>query len=889
MTEKVLLIDGHSLAFRNFYAVPVDKFTAPTGESTNAIYGFLTTLARIMRTYQPTHIAVAFDLPGGTFRTREYGEYKAGRAATPPEFKTQVPRIQEALEATGIPWFTVEDYEADDIVATLTKLSRESGREVIIASGDRDAFQLITDTTFVLWPGSKEEVLLDSEGIVEKYGVRPEQYPDMAALVGEKADNLPGIPGVGVKTAAKWLTTYGTLADILDHAGDIGGKVGQNLRDNIDLARRNRELNTLVDDLSIINSLDDIRFHGADHQRLGTFFDTLGMVRLRKPFFAAFPEADGAGPAAPTFPEFEHVGGTLAEFCANATEPIGLWTTTEAGDISTLTSLVAVSGARLWTTETVSSEDIAALDTPGTYSQPLYVADLKALIHGCAGNLVRAVTTDVRLLAYVLDPSDGVREISELAALYASVHLDEASEPIQDDLFATATINWDESARYAWALPRLAAALYERPEFHESRDDVVNLLAMEHESTRCLARMEIAGIAMDRERLEELFKDADSRVARAEQIAFEAAGHSLSLSSPKQIQAVLFDEMQLPPTKKNASGGYTTNADALRDLLTAIAFREDDAAEKGRTFLTALLEHRDAIRLRQTITGLLTAIGRDGRIHTTFQQTVTATGRLSSVDPNLQNIHARSEAGLQLREAFVAGEGYETLMTADYSQIEMRLMAHLSGDQTLIDAFRAGEDLHAYVASKVYHIPVEAVTPAQRSKIKAMSYGLAYGLSVYGLAQQLGIERYEAQELMDGYFSRFGKVRDYLAAVVDQARADGFTSTICGRRRYLPELGSSNFRVREQAERAALNAPIQGSAADIIKIAMCEVERALRAAGLTSRILLQVHDELVLEIAHGELDAVREIVETHMADVVPLSVPLPVGIGVGPTWRAAAH
>lgn len=890
--ERLLLLDGHSLAFRSFFALPKDSFRTAQGQYTNAIHGFLNVLLKLYAEEKPTHIGVAFDLPGGTFRTRQYSEYKGGRAATPEEFQGQVPLIQEALDALGIAWLTKEDYEADDIIATLATAGTEAGMEVCVASGDKDSYQLVNDSVTVLYPMPRSQMLrMTPEVVEERTGVPPHLYPDIAALVGENADNLPGVPGVGPKTAVKWVRAYGGLEGVLEHADEIGGKVGQSLRDHIDQVKLNRELNHLVTDLDLGKTLDELAPTGVDRDDVHQLFDTLDFTSLRTRALAELPVKGGQAPAEPQA-EVTISDAGIAAFLAEHTGTIALYLTGVGdpgrGRIDQI-GLASESGQVVLAdcTELDPADDKALIAFLTDEERPKIFHRAKWAWHALRGQFgvtPVGLQTDTELAAYLLHPDQRTYELEDLLARHTGFTPAELA-PDQLDLGLDSGASGQGIADRAYALHPLAAALLAQV---ADRDGTDLLEGIENPLSHVLAVMEDRGIAIDTAVLDTLFGDFDSRVNQAADKAYAAIGKEVNLSSPKQLQGVLFDDLGLPPTKKTKSG-YTTNADALNDLYAQLALREDDTAVTGREFLGQLLEHRDAIKLRQSVEGLRKSVLDDGRIHTTFQQTVAATGRLSSVDPNLQNIHARTEEGLRIRSAFVPGDGFVSLMTADYSQIEMRLMAHESRDAALIQAFRDGEDLHSYVAGHVYQIPPAEVSPAQRSKIKAMSYGLAYGLSAFGLSRQLHIDVGEAQQLMDEYFERFGAVRDYLDTVVAQARKDGYTSTIFGRRRYLPDLTSTNRQRREAAERMALNAPIQGSAADIIKIAMLGVDSALADSDLTSRVLLQVHDELVLEIADGEEDAVADLVRSEMAGAAALSVPLDVGIGVGPTWRDAAH
>jgi len=886
--NTLLLVDGHSIAFRAFYALRAESFRTANGRYTNAVYGFTSTLLKILADHKPTHVAVAFDLPGGTFRTRRYPEYKGGRAKTPEEFVGQIELIQETLDVLGIRWLTVNDFEADDIIATLATKGRAADMRVYIASGDKDSFQLVGEQCSVLYPMPRSEMQeLDPEGIVRKTGVSPEQYSDLAALVGESADNLPGVPGVGPKTAAKWIKEYGNLAGILAHADEIKGKAGESLRAHIGQVQTNRELNHLVTDLPIGEDLSEFVPQGVDRQAVHELFDTLDFTGLRTRVLQELPARDGEDSNTSDSLDLTvdlSERGFVAWLAAHREDDYGVYV-----ESATAGALIAVAGHdnEVWCAESeeLSEDDAQALThwlRDGDAGKMFH--DSKRARHILATALnaeIRGVVADTLLQAYLLYPDQREYDLEDLVLRHLGSDFGERAD---SDLFSQEGARRDGAVRAAAVRP-LSDAL---GNMLAQRGEDGDLMRLELGVAELLFRMEQTGIAVDEPYLESLRIDFDARVETAARVAYEAIGHEVNLSSPKQLQTVLFDELRLPPTRKTKSG-YTTNADALAELAAKIALREDDRAVAGQTFLAALLEHRDAIKLRQSVEGLQRSIADDGRVHTTYQQAVAATGRLSSTEPNLQNIHARTEEGRQIREAFIPEAPYTGLLTADYSQIEMRLMASLSGDSALIDAFRQGADLHTYVASRVFGVPESEIVAEQRSKIKAMSYGLAYGLSAFGLSRQLHIDVAEAQGLMDDYFSRFGKVRAYLDSLVERARRDGYTETILGRRRYLPELSSTNRQVRETAERMALNAPIQGSAADVIKLAMVAVARNLDRERLASRILLQVHDELVLEIAPGERERVQEIVREAMEGAVELDVPLSVGFGYGENWRAAAH
>ena len=908
---RLLLIDGHSMAFRAYYALPVDSFTTSTGQATNAVHGFLSTLLSLLEQERPTHLAVAFDLPGGTFRTREYPGYKANRDETPQPLIGQIELIGDLLAAMGVRAVTAPDYEADDVLATLAARAQAEGLEVLVCSGDRDSFQLITENCTVLQPvrGGSAPRRMTPARVRERYGVSPERYPHLAALVGETSDNLPGVPGVGPKTAAKWLNLYDGLDGVIAHAGQIRGRAGASLREHLDDVVRNRRLNRLVTDVDLgIDPLRDLRPSGARREELARIMEALELRSLhrRAQRVLTFRDDAGSGDGAPD-PVRERLAALEIAVLGDGVRPggVGAWLDRHAGggplglDVVGVLApergdaqLLALSdGARALALDLalVDPDDERALaGLLGDADRPKVVADAKGVWHAlrARGLELDGVVADPSLAGYLCRPEQRGYDVAALARRWLDLDLEgldgAGDEGGAQGAFDLESLTGDAPPRALLACARRAAVLL--PLYDVLRAQMVERGAevlftdLEMPVAALLAQMEDAGIAVDDAVLAERETELDARVTRAAQDAWAAAGHELNLSSPKQLQTVLFDELGMPRTRRTKTG-YTTDAEALAGLY----------AKTSHPFLAGLLEHRDAIKLRQTVEGLRKAIGADGRIHTTFQQTIAATGRLSSTDPNLQNIPARTEEGRRIREAFVVGRGYECLLTADYSQIEMRIMAHLSGDEALIEAFRSGEDLHRYVAALVHDIDVEEVTAAQRGRIKAMSYGLAYGLSAFGLARRLGIDSAEAVALRQAYFDRFGKVHDYLEGVVERARVDGWTETILGRRRYLPDLTSDNRRLREMAERAALNAPIQGSAADIIKKAMIDVADALAGAGSSSRVLLQIHDELLLEVAPGDADEVERIVRDKMGRAVELSVPLEVSVGRGATWREAAH
>ncbi|OZM72232.1 DNA polymerase I [Amycolatopsis antarctica] len=890
---RLLLIDGHSMAYRAFFAVPADRFRTSTGQVTNAVFGFTSMLINLLRDEQPTHLAVAFDLSRKTFRSEAFAEYKSNRSATPDDFKGQVALVQDVLGVLGIPVLTKENYEADDIIATLTTQATGLGYQVLICTGDRDALQLVTEAVTVLYPkkGVSDLVRYDPPGVEAKYGLTPAQYPDFAALRGDPSDNLPGIPGVGEKTATKWISQFGSLGELIDRVDEVKGKVGDALRAHVDAVMLNRQLTELVRDVPLEHTPDELELRPWDRDAVHRLFDELEFRVLRDRLFATLSSAE---------PEAEE-GFDVA---GGAVEPgaLGDWLTVHAGAGTSTGLSFRVTGASV--AADVQALAFAAADGEGAYVDVTtmdeaderalagWLADrsahkvghsLKAALHAvlARGWTLAGLTMDTALAAYLVRPGQRSFELDDLVLRYLQRELrDDSGEGdgqlslLENEDAAQDRIVQAELVA-ARAVAELATALAEEL----AGIDGTSLLAdLELPLLEVITDLEAAGISVDVEQLTDLEAHYANRVRQAADAAYEVIGKQINLGSPKQLQVVLFDELGMPKTKRTKTG-YTTDAEALQSLFE----------KTEHPFLQHMLEHRDATRLRVTVEGLIKAVADDARIHTTLHQTIAATGRLSSVDPNLQNIPVRTEEGRRIRDAFVVGGGYTELMTADYSQIEMRIMAHLSGDEGLIEAFNTGEDLHTFVASKAFSLEPGEVTPELRYRVKAMSYGLAYGLSAYGLAQQLRISTDEAKAQMDAYFARFGGVRDYLQTVVVEAAKVGYTETIFGRRRYLPDLNSDNRQRREMAERMALNAPIQGSAADIIKVAMLGVHRALTASNLRSRVILQVHDELVLEVSEGERDEVEALVRKEMGAAYELAVPLEVSVGLGRSWNDAAH
>ena len=881
----LMVIDGHSLAFRAFYALPVDSFVTRDGQHTNAIHGFISMLINLLAGEKPTHVAVAFDISRYSFRTREYPEYKGTRDATPPEFVGQVPLLEEALHAMSIPTLSKEDYEADDILATLAHQGSAQGFRVFVVSGDRDAIQMIDDNVTLLYPnarGVSELKRYDRDTVFERYGIEPHQYPDIAALVGETSDNLIGIDKVGEKTAVKWITQFGSLAGVLEHADEIGGVVGQNLRDQKDRAIRNRKLNHLLTDLDLAYGPADLERKPMNTAAIREVFDRLQFRTLQErvlkiaaqdgapddPTEALLDDTGTGAPPVRTLVD-EELAKWLDTQSQQGTAPLGLRVEVTSGEVTGLGIASATESAFVpWAP---GRPDYVALEEWLRGPAPKYLFDskreLKWLQH--SGLELNGIAFDTTLAAWLLKPGGKNQDLVDQVYYFLSESLSRADpNQLVPDTPALSP------ATEAWYVHRLSVYLAERLDTGSLRV----LETIELPLVPVLAAMETTGITVNARVLARLNASLTESANDLASRAYAEIGHEVNLGSPKQLQQVLFDELGMPKTRSNKTG-FSTDAASLADL----------QEQAPHPFLDLLLQHRDATKLKQIIETLERGIGQDARIHTTYDQTGTSTGRISSNDPNLQNIPVKTAVGREIRAAFERGERYETLLTADYSQIEMRIMAHLSGDEGLILAFNEGEDLHRFVGARIFGVEPVDVTPLMRTKVKAMSYGLAYGLSAFGLSKQLRIETAEAKQLMTDYFLRFGAVREYLRNVVEQARVDGYTETIFGRRRPFGDLTSNNRVLRENAERAALNAPIHGSAADILKIAMLGIADDLRSGGLESNMLMQVHDELVFEVAHGELDALTAIVRDRMGHAADLRVPLDVQIGTGENWDQAAH
>jgi DNA polymerase-1 len=884
----LLVIDGHSLAFRAFYALPLESFQTSGGQYTNAIHGFLSMFLTILQAEKPTHVAVAFDISRYSFRTAEYPEYKGTRGETPPEFIGQVPLLQEALHAMRIPTMQMENYEADDILATLATKGEAAGMRVLVVSGDRDTFQLVTDEVTVLYPsarGVSELKRYTPDAVEERYGIRPHQYPDIAALVGETSDNLPGVDKVGEKTAVKWIQQYGSLDEVIAHRDEIVGVVGNNLREQLANVERNARLNKLVRTLDLPIDIADLVCVPIEPNEVVEVFDRLQFRTLKQRVLQFGGSGIDAGNSS-AIAEHSAARVPVREQISSPTpihlgdEELAKWLSDhsdsrvavviEQGDDGLVIGL-ATADACVRSIRASDSLDHVAFDTWLASSAPKLVHDGKLLGHLLSDNglSLAGIARDTRVAAWLNDSASKSLALVDIARSLTGLDV-----PVADPNELVPSVDPASVAITAWILTQLDAELeilLDEGQQSIERDIEIPLIPI-------LMDMERVGIAMDVTILDDIYRRVTETADSTAQKLFSMIGREINLSSPKQLQEVLFDQLDMPKTRATKTG-FSTDAASLADL----------QASTPHPFLDGLLEHREQTKLAQIVEGLRKSVQPDGRIHTTYDQTGTTTGRLSSSEPNLQNIPIRSETGAEIRAAFVADRHHDGLLTADYSQIEMRIMAHLSGDESLVAAFQSGEDLHRFVGAKVFGVEPGDVTPAMRTKVKAMSYGLAYGLSAFGLAKQLRIDNKEAKSLMSDYFSRFGGVRDYLRSVVEQARKDLFTRTVFGRKRQFRDLASSNRLVRDNAERAALNAPIQGTSADIMKIAMIRAAEGVRNASLSSRLLLQVHDELIFEIAPGETEKLHSIVEEAMEHAVKLSVPLDVQVGIGSSWKAAGH
>jgi DNA polymerase-1 len=857
------LIDGNSIAYRAFYALPEDLATK-SGQVTNAVFGFTRMLIRLIKDHHPEGVAVAWDVSRQTFRTESYPEYKANRLKAPDHFRSQLPLMDEVLEALHITQLRAEGYEADDIIASLTKQATGDGWDVLIVTGDRDAFQLVGGPVKVLYTrrGISDTVLADEEWVTGKYGITPSQYLEYAALRGDTSDNLPGVPGVGEKTAAKLISEYGSIDGVYGAVTEQTPKLRENLSAHRDQVFLNRELMALVDDLEIGHGTSEFSTREWDKATVKDLFDSLEFHTMWSDLEEALPSTRGAT-------EMLEVESEL------------ITTADRVGSVAEADELVlglVRSGGHPYGL-TVSTGPNQAIVVPFEAAEPILEAvgygrigvaghDLKELARALLelGHDLTRPVMDTALASYVINPSQRTYVLGEIAERILGLELVSLDDEAEDGMLPFDEVpDVELEGRQVEAVRRLVDTLHSEL---DDREELDLFLAYELPLVPVLARMEHAGIGVDRAYLEEMGEDLREKIAEVEGRLHELAGEPFNVNSTDQLRAILYDQLQLPVLKKTSTGKPSTDASVLTKL--------------DHPLVTALLEYRELEKLRSTyVDGYLPLIDLDGRIRTRFNQMAATTGRLSSDSPNLQNIPVRSESGRTIRRAFVAGEGNEFLV-ADYSQIELRVLAHMSGDPFLIEAFQAGLDIHTATASRVWGVEPEAVTSEQRRRAKMINFGLLYGMEAFGLADRLGITREEARDHIDTYFNQFHDVKEYMASVVTTARNQGYTTTLFGRRRYLPELKSDNFRIRQMGERMALNAPVQGTAADIIKAAMIELDATLREEKLATTLLLQIHDELILEVPEDEKVVAEKLVVETMEGVAGLDVPLVVDVGWGP-------
>ncbi|HJQ92303.1 MAG TPA: DNA polymerase I [Acidimicrobiia bacterium] len=858
------LIDGNSIAYRAFYALPEDLATK-SGQVTNAVFGFTRMLIRLLKDYHPDGIAVAWDVSRQTFRTESYPEYKAQREKAPDHFRSQLPLMDEVLQTLDIAQLREEGFEADDIIATLTRNGTAAGWEILIVTGDRDAFQLIEKTVKVVYTrrGISDIVLADEGYVEEKYGIRPDQYVEYAALRGDTSDNLPGVPGVGEKTASRLIAEHGDLDNLFLSVTDLTPKLKENLSAHREQVFLNRELMRLVDDMDLGVEIEDLRTREWDRNQVKDLFDSLE-------FHSMWSDLEQALPSAATVSELVEVESSLltspeqvavmaqtpvliAGLVIDGGEPFGLAVSTGPGEAA----IVPFDAAG------------PVLDALESGQAALAGHDVKDLVRVLLDldRDVDRLDMDTALAAYIVNPSQRTYDLEELADRLLGLELVSPD----DDEAALGTLPFDSGpdleteGRRIEAVRRLVEVM--RDELSD-REEGELFEEFELPLIPVLARMEHTGIAVDRAYLENMGADLREKLTALDARIQELAGEQFNVNSTDQLRYVLFEKLALPVVKKTSTGKPSTDASVLKKL--------------DHPVVAALLEYREYEKLRGTyVDGYLPLVEADGRIRTRFNQMAATTGRLSSDRPNLQNIPIRSESGRTIRRAFIAGEGAEFLV-ADYSQIELRVLAHMSGDPFLVEAFRSGSDIHTATAARVWGLSESEVTPNQRRTAKMINFGLLYGMESFGLADRLGISRDEAQQHMDAYFSQFVQVREFMSAVVTQARNQGYTTTLFGRRRYLPELKSDNFRIRQMGERMALNAPVQGTAADIIKKAMIDLDASLRSEGLASTLILQIHDELILESPLDEIEVAEKLVVGTMEGVVSLDVPLEVDVATGP-------
>lgn len=870
--KKLILIDGNSIAYRAFFALPL--LNNDKGIHTNAVYGFTMMLTKILEEEKPTHILVAFDAGKTTFRHETYSEYKGTRQKTPPELSEQFPLIRELLDAHGIERYELENYEADDIIGTLSKKAEEEGFTVKVISGDKDMTQLVSPKTTVMITrkGITDMEAYTPAHVEEKYGLKPHQIIDMKGLMGDSSDNIPGVPGIGEKTAIKLLKQFPTVEELLSHIGEVSGKkLQEKLEAHKEQALMSKELATIHRDIPLSISIEQVAYRHPDPEKLRHLYQELG--------FKSMLEKMGGGARTEEKPALEAISFSIAE---DITDNL-------FADVSSF--YVEILDENYHTGEIIGfglknekglfflrAEDALASETFKKWvedeSKIKHVYDAKRSIVALRryGMELRGTGFDLLLVSYLLNPSDTVEDFASVAKThdYGNVETDEAVYG------KGAKRKLPGEKRYAEHISRKAEAIDAlcEPCTKALKDNGQLELfeQLELPLSLILADMEYIGVKVDTDRLKEMGEEFKLRLHEIEQRIYSMAGTEFNINSPKQLGAILFEKMGLPVIKKTKTG-YSTSADVLEKL------------EPAHEIVREILHYRQLGKLQSTyIEGLLKVVHRDGKVHTRFNQALTQTGRLSSTDPNLQNIPIRMEEGRKIRQAFVPSEEGWLIFSSDYSQVELRVLAHISGDEKLIEAFREGMDIHTKTAMEVFHVKAEEVTPEMRRQAKAVNFGIVYGISDYGLSQNLGITRKEAGEFIKRYFASYPRVKEYMDETVREAKQKGYVSTLLKRRRYLPEISSRNFNLRSFAERTAMNTPIQGSAADIIKKAMIDMAKRLKKEKLRARLLLQVHDELIFEAPEEEIEVLKEIVPEVMEHAVDLAAPLKVDSAYGPTW-----
>ncbi len=885
MTERpsILLLDGHSLAYRAFYALP-DTLRTQSGALTNAVYGFTSMLIRLLADRRPDAIAVAFDVGRDVQRTEAVPDYKANRAAPPDEFRPQVDMIREVLRVLEIPIVEVPGIEADDVLATIATRAAADGMHAWIVTGDRDAMQLADDHVTVLYTlrGISDVAEMDPPAVLERFGVPPDRYVDLAALRGDTSDNLPGVPGVGDKTAAKLIDEWGDVDGVYEHLDEIGGKkVPAMLAEHEARVRTNVEVMRLRRDVELPVDLADLRQGAIEADAVRELFATFEFRalydRLVQEVLGEVEESTSTGFVAD--PQRLEAGG-LAAWLEGMEGPVAVLVSASGRPPRVELSAIALAGADRAPVATdaaaLTDDDRAAVSSLlADASRPKVTHDLKLLHHVARtmGWTLDGVVLDTEIGAYLVNPEQRTFDLERLVLQHLQRSIETDAPSGADQLSLAVDDDWPRRALRAQAALELAETL---GSVLDERGQRALADTIEMPLVAVLARMEHTGVAVDLGVLDGLRTRLVERVGQLESEIHDHAGRTFNPGSGPQLQQVLFEELELPRTRRIKTG-WSTDAQALGTL-------------RGQhPIIEAILEWRELTKLLSTYIDALPPLvdHTTGRVHTTLSQTVAATGRLASSHPNLQNIPVRREEGREIRRAFVPGDGFSQFLVADYSQIELRILAHLSGDPGLLDAFASREDIHATTAAKVFDLPLEAVDGALRDRAKAVNYGLAYGLTSYGLGQQLGIAPDEAQEIVDAYFERFPKVREFLDQAVVDATRDGYTTTLFGRRRYLPDLTSTDRNRRQMAERMALNAPIQGTAADVIKLAMIQLQQRLDEQGMATRLLLQVHDEVILEVPDDELDVVEQVVVDTLAGVADLAVELEIDTAFGATWYDA--